>query len=136
MSAGRIGRYKQVQLKEFHSTIPTQLLDRLTEIERHLVSNMSRFEAQSAYIIEMLVQNNEDIRDADGRLALIEEWYDKARNRVDNMEEKAKESSEKLAKISDWKEYMSGRWAVLWALLLIVAPVVLKYLFDILAKKP
>lgn len=123
-------------MKEFYSTIPTQLLDRLTDIERHLVSNMSRFEAQSAYIIEILALNNEYIRDCDLRIAELEDWHRTARSQVNSTEEKSKALSERVEKIWDWKEYMSGRWAVLWAIILIVTPVLLKYLFDLLAKKP
>jgi hypothetical protein len=97
--------------KEFKSSIPPHLLEKLSDSDRWLVETMSRLENQNNWMLGGLLRVNKDVLDCDRRLIGI---------RKD------------VSTISDWKQLMSGKWAVIGVVTVIVLPVVLKFVLDLL----
>ena len=123
-----------VQVREFKSTIPSHLLGKLSESERYMVETMSKLENQSDWLVSIAVENRKTLMVVGAGVALAEDME----KRVVELEAavlKPEGLREKVSKLWDWKTMMSGKWAVLWALLLIVFSVVLKYVMDLWTKK-
>jgi hypothetical protein len=128
MSDQQRRRYDPVVPKEFRSTIPGHLLGRLSETERYLVETMSKLENQYEWLMVVAIANNKNIIDLGGRADEVEAWKLA-------VEMETKGQSEKVEKLWDWKQMMSGKWAVVWAAGLILISVLLKFLLDHLVKK-
>lgn len=128
MSDQQRRRYDPVVPKEFRSTIPGHLLGKLSETERYLVETMSKLENQYEWLVSVAVANNKNIIDLGERTDVVEAW--KA-----EVEIETKGQSEKVNKLWDWKQMMSGKWAVVWAVALVLVSVLLKFLLDHLVKK-
>ena len=104
----RIPRYQKLEKPEFASTIPPHLVDKLTPQEKYLVETLSRMEAQNAWIIK----------------AVLEE------NRADI------ETDLRVQELQDWKAMVSSKWAVVAAFPVVCLPVLIKWMFDLATKKP
>lgn len=129
-------KYEPIQTREFKSTIPAHLLGKLSDSERYVVETMSRLENQSDWLLEVAVENRKSIIDISERVASIESWTQKEDKRLDVVETTTTVHREKVDKLWDWKTTMSGKWAMLWAVGLVVLSVLLKYLMDLWVKKP
>ncbi len=103
--------YELLEIREFKSSIPPHLLGKLSESERYLVETMSRLENQNNWLVNALLKVNKDVLDCDRRIT---------------------ETNRNVATVSDWKQLMSGKWAVLAAISLILLSVLAKFLLDAL----
>lgn len=128
MSEPQKRQYEPVVPKEFKSTIPPHLLDKLSDTERYLVSAMSKLENQYDWLVSVAVGNSKNIIDLGGRAMALEDWRSKSEKETDGQ-------PEKVDKLWEWKTMMSGKWAVLWALVLILIPILLKFGLDLIIKK-
>lgn len=120
---------------EFRSTIPAHLLGKLSDSDRYMVETMSKLENQSQWLVDVAVQGYKDIAVLEEKVRVLETWKEQANKKVEFMEPAAKEAQDKVAKLWDWHKVLSGKWAVLWAILLIFISVVLKFLLDHISKK-
>lgn len=121
----------QLEVPEFKSTIPAHLLGKLSDSERFMVETMSKLENQSDFLVKAVIEANRQNLDIDTRLALLEIWREKQGATEPNFTT----LTEKVDKLWDWHQLFSGKWAVIWALALIVIPIVLKLLIDLAIKK-
>lgn len=128
-------KYEPVVRREFKSTIPPHLLEKLPESERWIIDTMSRLEGRSDWLAEAVVQESKNTVDIGTRLDNSADWQRKAAQRLDDVEKITAGQSEKVEKLWDWKLMMSGKWGVLWAFLLVFVSVALKYLLDLWTKK-
>lgn len=131
-------KYETVQAREFKSSIPAHLLGKLSESERYMVETMSKLENQSDWLTAVAGQNRIILIEMDARLGGVEaelnkqgKFSDESGRRLVEMEK----LSEKVSKLWDWKTMMSGKWAVLWALLLLIFSAGIKFLMDLWTKK-
>lgn len=125
-------RYETVVEKEFKSTIPPHLLGKLSDSERYLVETMSKLESQFNWAVVVILQNNRHIRDADERISALEENAEIGEAATAS----SKEFKDKVDKLWDWKQSVSGKWGVLGAVGIVILSVVLKFLLDFVLKKP
>lgn len=125
-------RYEPVVEKEFKSTIPPHLLGKLSDSERYLVETMSKLESQFNWAVVAILQNNRHVRDCDTRLTTLEENAETG----EQASASSKEYKDKLDKLWDWKQSVSGKWGILGAVGIVILSVVLKFLLDLLLKKP
>lgn|SRR5512143_415796 len=123
-------RYEPMASREFRSTIPAHLLANLPEDERFMVETMSKLENQFNWLSEWAVKNNGSTLDLDLRVLELESVCRDQKKRLaaaDTLEDK-------VNKLWDWKQYFSGKWAVLAGIVLVVYPMLVKFLFDLLMK--
>lgn len=123
-------RYEPMVPREFKSTIPAHLLANLPEDERFMVETMSKLENQFNWLADWAVKNNGSTLDLDERVMGLEA----DRKQCKDLLVASLAVKDKVDKLWDWKQYFSGKWAVLGAAALIVIPIVVKFLFDTLVK--
>lgn len=131
-------KYEQVQAREFKSSIPVHLLGKLSESERYMVETMSKLENQSDWLAAVAGQNRIILIEMEARLGSVESELGKQGKTSEESGRRLVEMeklSEKVSKLWDWKTMMSGKWAVLWALLLLVFSAGIKLLMDLWTKK-
>lgn len=131
MSEHPKSRYVQLEVPEFKSTIPAHLLGKLSDSERFMVETMSKLENQSDFLVKAAMQGNRENLDIDSRLSVLELWKEK----MGTGEPVMADVVDKVRKLWDWHQMFSGKWAVIWALALIVIPVLLKLAIDLAVKK-
>jgi len=131
MSEHPKGRYVQLEVPEFKSTIPNHLLGKLSDSERFMVETMSKLENQSDFLVKAALESNRENLDIDSRLSVLEGWKEKQGTGEPIMVDVVA----KVQKLWDWHQMFSGKWAVIWTLALIVIPIVLKLLIDLATKK-
>jgi hypothetical protein len=131
MSEQPKSRYVQLEVPEFKSTIPAHLLGKLSDSERFMVETMSKLENQSDFLVKAATQGNRENLDIDSRLSVLEGWKEK----MGTGEPVVADMVIKVNKLWDWHQMLSGKWAVIWALAIIVVPIVLKLLLDLAIKK-
>jgi len=123
-------RYEPMAPREFRSTIPAHLLANLPEDERFMVETISKLENQFNWLSDCAVKNNGSTLDLDQRVLELEAACREQKKRsalADTLEDK-------VNTLWDWKQYFSGKWAVIGGIVLVVYPLLVKYLFDILIK--
>ena len=118
-------------MPEFKSTIPAHLLGKLSDSERFMVETMSKLENQSDFLVKAVTENNRENLDIDSRVTVLEGWKEK----MGTGEPQVADMVVKVNKLWDWHQMFSGKWAVIWAMALIVIPIVLKLLIDLAIKK-
>lgn len=123
-------RYEPMSPREFKSTIPAHLLANLPEDERFMVETMSKLENQFNWLSEWAVKNNGSTLDLDLRVLELEAVCREQKKRL----VQAETLEDKVSKLWDWKQYFSGKWAVLAGIVLVVYPMLVKFLFDLLMK--
>lgn len=101
-------RYRALHVPEFKSTIPSHLLGKLGEQERYIVETLSKMEQQNTWIVLSVVETNSSVIELD----------------------------ERQAKVETWKERITSKWALLLGIAVLVAPVILKTVFDLYVKRP
>lgn len=131
MSEQPKSRYVQLEVPEFKSTIPAHLLGKLSDSERFMVETMSKLENQSDFLVKAAMQGNRENLDIDSRLSVLEGWKEK----MGTGESVVADMVTKVNKLWDWHQMLSGKWAVIWALAIIVVPIGLKLLLDLALKK-
>lgn len=118
--------YEPIVLKEFKSTIPPHLLSSLPEDERFMVDTMSKLENQFVWLADGVVKVNGATLDLDDRVSQLEFSHNRSAQRLGAMEGQ----TEKVNTLWDWKQFFTGKWAVLAALALAVVPFLLKFMYD------
>jgi len=116
--------YEPVVMREFKSTIPPHLLANLPEDERFMVETMSKLENQYGWLAEVAVRNNQATLDLDGRTVLLEAEQAKMTTQLVAMADQ----KDKVDKLWDWKQYFSGKWAIIAAIGLLI----FMWLFELL----
>jgi hypothetical protein len=124
-----------VQVREFKSSIPPHLLGKLSESERYMVETMSKLENQSDWLVGIAVENRKTIMAIDAGVTETKGMTKRVGDLEALLTTQPDGLRDKVSKLWDWKTMMSGKWAVLWALLLIVFSVGLKYIMDLWTKK-
>lgn len=122
--------YQPLQEKEFKSTIPAHLLDKLSESERYMVQTMSRLENQSDWLSGTLRGMNQAVLDLDKRTTTIEGWQAKAEPRIHELEA----VTVQVKALWDWRNNFTGKTGVILLIVTITVPLVLKFLLDLLLK--
>ncbi len=136
MSESSKAFYGETELPEFRSTIPAHLLGKLSDSERWIIETMSRMESQSSWLVERGFQGSRAIESLTQKVDAIESWRIDLAKKIDAIEPAVKESKEKVNKLWDWHQMLSGKWAVLWTFLVIIATAVIKFLIDLIKKGP
>jgi len=129
-------RYQPLQVKEFKSSIPQHILAKLSDGERYMVETMSKLENQGDWLIETIQVQHSALRELDLRQTGTEKWKSEAEHRIVTVEKTSTDSSVLAEKVWDWKNLMTGRWAILFWLATILIPVALKFLLDVWLKRP
>jgi hypothetical protein len=80
-------RYHRLEKPEFISKIPAHLVARLDDKERWLVETLSKLDFKTDWVVDKVIESNEQQIDIDVR----------------------------LQKIESWKAVLSGKWALLGA---------------------
>ena len=119
-------RYEPIERREFNSTIPPHLLADLPEDERFMVNTVSKLENQFAWLSEGMIKNNGATLDLDDRVSAVESGQTAVAQHMVSFDA----TKDKVEKLWDWKQFFSGKWAVLAALSLILVPVLLKFIID------
>ena len=119
--------YDAIVRREFKSAIPPHLLATLPDDERFLVETMSKLENQFGWLADELVRNNAVTLDLDERVMSLERFQKQAAARLIAMEGQ----EDRVKNLWDWKQFFSGKWAVITALVLVLLPLLLKFLLDL-----
>jgi hypothetical protein len=122
--------YAPIVQREFKSTIPAHLLANLPEDERFMVETMSKLENQFNWLSDWAIKNNEATLDLDQRVMSVEA----ARGHQDKRLAAAEGLEDKVNKLWDWKQFFSGKSAVIAGIVLVVYPIAVKFLFDLVMK--
>jgi uncharacterized coiled-coil protein SlyX len=128
-------RYAPLVGKQFKSTIPPHLVERLPEEERYLVETMSKLESQGEWLQDAATQNNRDLLDVDQRLLALETSTAHHDIQLQGQDKVLTPMVDKLDKIGEWKTLMTGKWGIVGVSALILIPIILKFLLDHLVKK-
>jgi hypothetical protein len=127
-------RYEQVVAKEFKATIPHHILAKLPEDERFLVETMSKLENQYEWLVTVAIKNNGDIMSLDSRLSAYETVSQQSALVQHAQQTTLEDIGPKVGKLWDWKQFFSGKWAVVVCVALVIGPVILKFLLDLVLK--
>jgi hypothetical protein len=112
MSSDNQNSYETIEPpQEFKSSIPPHLLEKLSDSDRWLVETMSRLENQNNWMMNAIRRVNKDVMDVDRRVINV---------------------GKDVSILSEWKQLMSGKWAVIACVILIVIPVALKFVLDLI----
>ena len=103
--------YELLELREFRSSIPPHLLGKLTESDRYLVETVSKLENQNNWLTSAVLKINKDVLDCDRRIT---------------------DTCRDVTGILDWKQLISGKWAAVTVIGVIVLSALLKFVFDAL----
>ena len=95
-------RYPELEKQEFKSSIPMHLINKMSEQDQHLVSAMSKMEAQNEWIVKVLEDHNKNLIETDLR----------------------------MQELQDWKSMVSSKWGIICAFLMCCCPVIAKVLLD------
>ncbi len=95
-------------IEEFKSTIPPHVLAKLPESERYLVEMVSTMEQRGLWLSSSAVEFNTNDIEIDIRVSRLEKWM----------------------------ERLTNKWSVLGYIVVIVSPVLVKYLFEHFNVKP
>lgn len=77
MSDENESKYKKIETPNFRSSIPSYLIDKLSESEKHIISSVSIIEQTQKFLVENILEVNEATREIDVRTQKIEGWKDK-----------------------------------------------------------
>lgn len=102
----RMGRYKQLQKPEFKSSIPSHLVNKLSDQEKWIIESLSRMESVHEWLVKGVLDGNQADIELDLRVQIVE----------------------------DWKSMISSKWAVIGGFLLMCLPILLEKIVSRLAK--
>lgn len=122
--------YDALVMREFKSTIPQHLLTNLPDDERFMVETMSKLENQYGWLADGMLRCNTAVLDLDERVTAAES----AQAELSSRTAAFVQQSNKVNELWDWKQFFSGKWAVLTAAVLMLLPLVLKFLLDMVVK--
>lgn len=122
--------YEEIVPREFRSTIPPHLISHLPDDERFIVETVSRLENQFQWMQENVVRNSKATLDLDERVTALESGVVATTTRLVVMEGQA----DRVNKLWDWKQFFSGKWAILAGAGLLIAGALVKFLLDVIWK--
>jgi hypothetical protein len=122
--------YEEVVPREFRSTIPPHLISHLPDDERFIVETVSRLENQFQWMQDNVVRNSKSTLDLDERVNALESVVAFTTTRLIGMEGQV----DRVNKLWDWKQFFSGKWAILAGAGLLVAGALAKFLLDVIWK--
>lgn len=109
MSDDNQSRYKTLAVPAFKSSIPQHLLVKLPETERYIVEALSKAEQQYAWLVDQALENNRQMVETEKRVTINERW----------------------------REAVTSKWSLLLGVVVVIAPVLVKSLFEyFFIKKP
>jgi hypothetical protein len=116
----------------FKSSIPSHLIKNLPDDERYLVEAVSKLENQSNWTLNTVIEHSKRFSEAEKRLAETELRY----SDIDGIKKDISESiSPRLNTLWDWKQYFTGKWAIIAVLAVIAITAVAKVSVEWLFKK-
>ena len=124
-------RYAGVEPREFKGTIPPHLLAKLPDDERFLVETVSRLESQNTWVMEVLHDLDKSVQDIDGRINTLEQGT----RDLASLRTTQEGLVEKVSNLWEWKQVVTGKWGVVVAISAVVAPVLIKLVFDYVTTK-
>ena len=127
-------RYEPAVPKEFKATIPPHLLAKLPEEERFLVETVSKLENQYDWLVSVVIKDNSAIQNLDSRVNDTESESRNCETFQTNYGDMVDTMRKKVDKLWDWKQFFSGKWAVLAGLAFLTTPVLVEFLFNLVAK--
>lgn len=128
-------RYEEIVMREFKAVIPQHLLAKLPEDERFLVETVSKLESQFDWSVEQVIRLNRDVLDLHKRTSTLEQVGPTTMSEfIEEQREVNTKVSAKLDTLWDWKQFLSGKWAVVAGLALLILGGLTKFIFDVLGK--
>jgi predicted RNase H-like nuclease (RuvC/YqgF family) len=124
-------RNSDLEIPEFHCTIPEQMLSKFEGSDKLMISTMSKLENKLDYLIRMVIEEREARLEMERRLQALEEWKAK----LEQVPVKVEAMETKVNSLWDWHLNFSGRTAIVWGFVVIVTPLLLKLLFDLATRK-
>jgi hypothetical protein len=121
--------------KEFKSTIPPHLLGKLSESERYMVETMSKLENETEWLMTVVQGQNKLGIELNRRLVLVEAALGRLDNRVQSLDSSAQSAITQVKVLWDWKQLVSGKWAIVFWVATITIPLLLKVVLDHWLKK-
>lgn len=121
--------------KEFKSTIPPHLLGKLSESERYMVETMSKLENETEWLVSVAQGQNKLGIELNRRLGLVEAALGRVDNRMQTLDTNAQAAITQVKVLWDWKQLVSGKWAITFWIATITLPVLLKVVLDHWLKK-
>lgn len=91
-------RYQKLEKPEFKSTIPTHLVNKLSDQEKWMMESLSRMESVYEWLVKAALDGNKADIDTDLRMQQLE----------------------------DWKSVISSKWAVIGGFLLLCLPILIE----------
>lgn len=125
----QVNAYAPPVAPEFRSTIPSHLIERLTDSEQHMIATLSKQEAHIAWTDTTVAALYQHAIRFDARIKELEAKQAQS----DRQSQALATTIERTDKLWDWKQYLSGKWALAWALFILLVPIAIKYVIDWLA---
>lgn len=126
--------YETLAAKEFKSTIPAHLLDKLNESERYMVETLSRLENQYDWMLQAIVHQSKAVSDLNRRQSHSEEWRQNVSPKLEHGEKSAAEIAAMVKTLWDWKNTISGKTGIAFWVATMLIPLLLKVVIDWLFK--
>jgi hypothetical protein len=125
-------RYEEIGLKEFKVVIPQHLLAKLPEDVRFLVETVNKLEARFDWGAENIMRLNRDVLDLHKRVSALEQLGPVGTSKfIEAQEALNAKIATRLDTLWDWKQFLSGKWAIITGLALLVLGGLTKFLFDL-----
>lgn len=102
-----------------------------------MVETMSKLENQFVWLSDGLVKSSQSTLDLDDRVSGVEQAQKDFATQLKDLAGKTtvmETQGTKVEKLWDWKNVFSGKWAILAAIVIMILPMLLKFVFDALLK--
>ena len=131
-------RFERIEVRVVKSTIPPHILMKLSESERYMVETLSKVENQYQWLEEVVKKQNEDILVLHARLHILETQGGKPASelgtRITDVVARITPIADKVEKLWDWKQFFSGKWAILGIIVAILAGALAKTGIEFIIK--
>jgi hypothetical protein len=115
--------FDSIASKHFKSTIPPHLLTNLSEDERFIVEALSRLENGTNWITETVLGVQKSVTRLDYKISTLTKLMDEMRSTLHDY----KNVEYKTNQLWTWKQVVSGKWAILWGILVLVIPSIVNF---------
>lgn len=139
---GEHGKVREsMRFREFK--IPPHLLSKLNDDERFQIETVSKLESQFTWTSEQLQNLGSHIDDLIDKVSILETSasgtvlpfiHDQQRINVEMSTALNSDIKPKLNEIWDWKMMLSGKWAIVCAVVIMIVPLLLKTAADFFIK--
>lgn len=131
-------RFERIEVRVGKSTIPPHILMKLSDSERYMVETLSKVENQYQWLEEVVKKQNEDILVLHARLHVLETQGGKPVSelgtRITDVSGRISPIAEKVEKLWDWKQFFSGKWAILGVIAAILVGALAKSIIEFVFK--